>query len=133
MPINNEASNATHLQGKRVLVVEDEYLIASDLSRRLEALGARVAGPVATVDQALALAKEPLDAAVLDINLREVMAYPVARELERRRVPFVVTTGYEKTAIGEPCARMCTLEKPVAFEDLASALVEVMLAPSPRA
>ncbi len=126
MPATQDIRDADFLSGKRVLVVEDEYVIASDLSHRLKAVGVKVAGPVATVDQALALADDGLDAAVLDLNLHEVMAYPVARELERRGVPFVVTTGYEKSSISEPYMHMRTLEKPVDFADLRSALVKAM-------
>jgi len=126
LPADLHSADASFLSGKRVLVVEDEYLIASDLSRRLVAMGAVVAGPVATIDQALALAEEPLDAAVLDINLREQMAHPVALELERRHVPYVITTGYEKSSLPKSYTGMRTLEKPVAFEELTSALIEAM-------
>src|SRR5262245_36268220 len=126
MPASSEHGDVEFLSGKRVLVVEDEYVIASDVSRRLRAIGVDVAGPVATVDPAMALTDETLDAAVLDLNLRERMAYPVAHELERRHVPFVFTTGYEKSSVGGAYPSVRMLEKPVNFDELTTALVKAM-------
>ena len=56
------------LAGKRILLVEDEYFIASDLKRALQKAGAHVLGPVGVLDAGLALAEQPVDAAVLDPN-----------------------------------------------------------------
>jgi DNA-binding response OmpR family regulator len=80
--------------GKRVLVVEDEYLTADDLRRQLIAHGAEVVGPVASVNEALALIESrAIDAAVLDINLHAEIAFPVAFVLDERKLPFVFATA----------------------------------------
>src|SRR3954467_14286390 len=86
------------LRGRCLLVVEDEYLIAADLTASLESLGVEVIGPAASVEEALALvhnSSDRIDGAVLDINLRNERVYPVADVLIERGVPFVFTTGYD--------------------------------------
>jgi CheY-like chemotaxis protein len=78
----------------RVLVVEDEGLLAALLEDMLAELGCQTIGPAGTVEQALALIAEfEVDAAVLDLNLNGVQAYPVAEFLRRRGIPFIFTTG----------------------------------------
>ncbi len=86
--------------GRQVLVVEDEYLIASDLASWLEEQGARVLGPVPSVEEAMALlnAERP-DVAVLDINLVDGDVFPVADALQAAEVPFVFVTGYDAKLI----------------------------------
>lgn len=83
------------LAKRRILLVEDEYLIAVDLVRSFEATGAEVVGPVASVDDALDLLDdtEHLDGAVLDINLQGEMAYAVADALTARGVPFLFASA----------------------------------------
>lgn len=89
------------ISGRRVLVVEDEYLIASDLASWLEEQGAEVLGPVPTVEDAIALLEvDPLpDVAVLDINLGSEQVFPVADRLKAADVPFVFVTGYDARLI----------------------------------
>src|SRR5436853_6439021 len=90
--------DAIELRGRRFLVVEDEYVIAADLAASLEALGVEVVGPASSVAEALALLendREPLDGAVLDINLGSERAYPVADVLRDLGIPYVFTTGYD--------------------------------------
>ena len=84
------------LQGRHVLVVEDEYLLAEDLRMTLERYGAEVLGPVPSVGEAMAsIADHPeLDGAVLDMNLRGNMVFPVADMLVARGITFFFTTGY---------------------------------------
>lgn len=83
------------LAGRRVLVVEDEFLIAAVLCDMLEDNAAVVVGPATTVAEAIRLLQEhPVDAALLDMNLNGQWSDPVAEELQRRRIPFVFTTGY---------------------------------------
>src|SRR5438309_716085 len=82
-------------RGRRFLVVEDEYVIAADLAVCLQALGIEVAGPAASVAEALTLLEsdgDRLDGAVLDINLGNERVYPVADVLRGRGIPFVFTT-----------------------------------------
>ena len=104
-----------NLSGRKVLVVEDDYFIAQDVCNMLESNGADVLGPVPSVDNALAIiaSETEIDAAVLDINLRDVMVFPVADALNARGVPFVFTTGYEKAAIPERFAGVSRCEKPI--------------------
>jgi ActR/RegA family two-component response regulator len=104
------------LRGRCLLIVEDEYLIAADLTASLESLGVQVIGPAASVEEALSLVdnnSDRLDGAVLDINLRNDRVYPVADVLTARGVPFVFTTGYDAIAVptAYACAPRC--EKPV--------------------
>jgi CheY-like chemotaxis protein len=88
------------LSGRRVLVVEDETMVAWLLEDMLADLGCAVVGPAAHVNQALAmLDAEALDAAVLDINLNGQKSYPVADALAARGVPFVFSTGYNKDSL----------------------------------
>jgi ActR/RegA family two-component response regulator len=101
--------------GKRVLVVEDDYFIAKALARSLRAGGADVLGPVATVADAMDLIDtEPLDGAVLDINLRDGdLVFPVADALTERAVPFIFASGYSSGAIPERYAGIVRCVKPV--------------------
>jgi ActR/RegA family two-component response regulator len=88
------------LCGKRILVVEDEYFIADDLKRALSRAGAQVAGPVGSLGAALSIARDAtLDAAILDVNLAGEMSFPIADELLRQGVPFLLATGYEEWVI----------------------------------
>jgi ActR/RegA family two-component response regulator len=109
------------LQGRRLLVVEDEYMIAADLARALEERGVDVVGPAGSVDGALALidADADIDGAILDINLRGDRAYPVADALQARGVPFVFVTGYDSWIIPDAYAGVPRLEKPVNTRALA--------------
>ena len=83
------------LAGRRILVVEDEYLIAMEVKRWLLAAGAEVVGPVPSVDQALDLIDDDgLHAAVLDVNLGDGdRVYPVADKLAAGGVPYLFATG----------------------------------------
>ena len=89
------------LAGRRVLVIEDEYLLADDIVQALTALGARVIGPYGDLGEATEVVDRDIaiDAAVMDINLRHEMVFPLARVLRSRKVPLVFTTGYDKTSI----------------------------------
>ena len=112
------------LNGRRVLVVEDEYFIADDMRRVFEENGAQVIGPVGSIDDALAIIDETprIDGAVLDINLREVMVFPVADALRARGVPFVFATGYEENAVPKRLRDTIHCEKPIEPVRLARAL-----------
>lgn len=101
------------LDGKRILVVEDEYLIAADLKRSLRDRGAEVVGPVGDLAKGLALARYGgLDAAVLDINLEGDASFPIADVLAKDGVPFVFLTGYDAWSLPDAYAGTTTLAKP---------------------
>jgi len=84
----------------RILVVEDDFLVATLVAEILESVGWQVVGPVACLATALdAAASEDFDAAVLDVNLRGQTVYPVAEALDARSVPFVFVTSYSREAL----------------------------------
>jgi CheY-like chemotaxis protein len=103
------------LRGRRVLVVEDEYMLAEDLRADLERQGAEVMGPVASVADALELLRQgPAPTmAILDINLGGEMVYPVGDALRTRGVPFLFATGYDPWSIPEAYRDVPRAEKPV--------------------
>ncbi len=115
------------LAQKRVLVVEDEFLLARELFRILERAGATVIGPIPTVQRALArLRDEPVDAAVLDINLRGADVLPLADALKQRAVPIVFATAYQDHHVRRCHAEAPCLAKPVDPERLIRVLDEAI-------
>jgi len=106
--------------GRRVLVVEDEYLAALTTIDFLESLGCRVVGPASRLPAALQLARtETVDAAVLDINLAGTMIWPVARELLSRGVPYLFLSAYSlQNMIPAKFASAPCLAKPLARDRL---------------
>lgn len=117
----------THLVGRRVLIVEDEYLIAMELERWLENAGAEVAGPVPNVKQALALIDAlPLDAAILDVNLKGEAVYTVADSLRDRDVPYVFATGEVEIANRSDYRSRPKLEKPILDTELLRAVSKLL-------
>ncbi|WP_458094947.1 response regulator [Roseomonas sp. WA12] len=118
-----EPSPAEVLAGRRLLVVEDDYMIAQELRQDLARAGALVVGPVPTVAEALALvAAEVLDGAVLDVNLAGERAFAVADALRARSVPFMFATGYDHAAIPAAYADVPYSEKPAGARKVARAL-----------
>lgn len=113
------------LNGRRILVVEDEYLIAEELGAAFRDIGAVVLGPVSNSQDALRVIMAEdgrLDGAVLDLNLRGEMAFGVADALIENRVPFVFATGYDKSILPHRYAHLPHCEKPVDPAKIATAL-----------
>jgi len=101
------------LTGKRILVVEDEYFIATDLKRALQGEDAVVVGPVGDIDTGLALAAAgTLDAAVLDVNLEGANSYTIADRLMEQAVPYMFLTGYDGWALPEAYRDAPRMAKP---------------------
>lgn len=119
------------LHGRRVLVVEDEYITAEDLRQGLETLGVEVVGPVPSVARALRLldATTSLDAAVLDINLGGETVFAVAEALQGRGIPFLFATGYDPRSIPRAYADVPRCEKPF---DVGQCLHELIGLPRER-
>ena len=113
------------LKGRRLLLVEDDFLIAYDFAESLRALGADVLGPVGNIDDALDLIAETpdIDGAVLDLNLGGEMSYPIADALAERSIPFVFTTGYDKANIAVRFAAVMRCEKPVQISQVVQAII----------
>lgn len=109
----------------RVLIVEDEYALADELSSELSRAGAVVIGPVGHLQGALDLAKTEtaIDLAVLDVNLRGESVFPVADLLAARGVPMVFATGYDALSIPPRFAHFATFVKPVAISTLIKAVI----------
>jgi CheY-like chemotaxis protein len=120
-------ANST-LRDRRILVVEDEYLIAMNLQDGLENAGSVVLGPVPSVEKAIKkIESEPhIDAAVLDVNLGGALAYPVADLLVARKIPFVFTSGYEDNVLRSRYSGVKNCPKPYLFQAIEEALVEAM-------
>jgi two-component SAPR family response regulator len=113
------AEKPISLKDRRVLVVEDQYLIADDLSRALREFGAQVVGPVSNSEAAHAeMAQGQVDVAFLDINLNDEMVFPLADELERRGIPFIFATGHDAAIIPERFKSKPRLEKPFTAQSL---------------
>jgi DNA-binding response OmpR family regulator len=111
------------LRGITVLVVEDNYYLASEISAALSRHDAIIAGPAANLDHALELlATTRLDCAVLDINLHGEFTFELAEELRRCGVPLIFTTGYDETIIPLPLLDAVRLEKPVNLSELVRAV-----------
>lgn len=112
--IQDEEAALAGLVGRRVLVVEDDWLLASEITRVLEAANCVVIGPAPTVAQALAHVEDApaLDAALLDINLQGQLSYEVADLLLARGVRFAFVTGYPKTMLPRRFSDVPLYEKP---------------------
>ena len=115
---------ASLLSGRRVLVIEDEYFLADDMAQTLRTLGAEVIGPVGDVQDALGLCSDAtaIDLAVLDINLKGQMIYPVAQELRARAIPFIFTSGYDPEAVPDEFRDVPMLRKPLDDRSVARAM-----------
>ncbi|MGJ4944822.1 response regulator [Bradyrhizobium sp. HKCCYLS1011] len=116
------------LAGRSILIVEDEYFLADDLAGELKRRGADVIGPVSEVLDAQTILRsgQPIDAALLDINLRNEMIFPFARALRARDIRFVFTTGYEKSSIRPEFADVPLWEKPLDVLAVADGLAELL-------
>src|SRR5262245_54566131 len=113
-----ERQKMTHqLAGKRILIVEDDNILAINLADELAAEGATVIASTATVTDALdVITSNELDGAIVDINLNGRAAFPVADVLADRHIPFVFATGYLVAGhIPARHANVRRLEKPTAL------------------
>jgi DNA-binding response OmpR family regulator len=122
------------LDGITVLVVEDEFLVASLIEDMLMAAGCVVAGPIPRLSEALdAVDRGTFDAAVLDVNLGGDRVYPVADALSRRNVPFVFVTGYNAGVLPCEYAERPRLCKPFKMADLLEKLSSLVTPPGASA
>jgi len=106
-------SAGPQLKGLSILVVEDDFYLADDASRALACAGAKVIGPCADAEEAIALAdREMPDCALLDVNLGDGLDFATARALAARGVPIVFVTGYDTEIIPRDLADAPCLQKP---------------------
>lgn len=107
------------LAGLRVLVVEDDAMLAMALDLTLSDLGCHVVGLASSVGEAAPLAHEAvIDGAILDINLAGEKVYPIADILTGRGIPFVFTTGYGEAGLRDSDRGRPVLQKPYTPESL---------------
>jgi CheY-like chemotaxis protein len=122
--VGNQQFPDSALRGSRVLIVEDEMLVAMELESLLRREGCAVVGPARTVGRALALLDQQRpDAVLLDFNLNGQAATPVAAALRKDGVPFVLVTGYGEAQMHEPELRHAPrVDKPVNERELINVL-----------
>jgi len=113
------------LCGCRVLIVEDEFFLADDLEKVIKRHGGEVIGPAGGLADALQALKDNFDVAIVDINLRDEMAYSVADELTRQHKPFLLATGYSAEVIPERFRHIPRWEKPFVVETIVPDLVSL--------
>jgi CheY-like chemotaxis protein len=119
----SEQGAAAEAAGRRILLVEDEFLIRMLLEDMLDELGYAVAATAGRVEEAAGMAKSgEYDLAILDVNLDGEDVYPVAEILAQRGVPFLFVTGYGGRGLPEPYRNRPTLQKPFQIEDLSRTL-----------
>ena len=113
---------------KRILIVEDEVLVALDMTDILEDLGFEVVGPAVHQEDAVALAREAeIDAGFLDVNLGEnKTSQPVAVILRERKIPFIFVTAYDASQVTFRTSDEQILRKPVTSSDMLATLREVL-------
>ena len=116
------------LQGRRVLVIEDESLVAMLLETILDDMGCTVVGPESNIDDGLraATTEGGLDAALLDVNVAGREVFPVAEALRARGVPFVFSTGYGEAGLPEHWRGNPTIQKPFTEGAIRDALMKAM-------
>lgn len=120
---------ANRLAGRKVMIVEDEYLLASALQDAVEQLGGEVVGPFARVQQAMQSidAGDLPDVGLLDVNLGSEYSFPLADALAQRGIPAVLITGYDTGALPEAYRSLSYLRKPFDMASIRSALDRVEL------
>lgn len=116
------------LDGRRILVVEDESLVAMLIETILEDMGCHTIGPIAGVDEALRTVAGDLqiDGALLDVNVAGRAVFPVAEALKARKVPFVFSTGYGESGLPEHWRGQPTIQKPFTEQMIREALMKAL-------
>ena len=116
-------------KAKRVLIVEDEFLVAMELEFMLEELGHRVIKVVTGLIEAIGIAQTAdIDFAVLDINLGGAKSFPVAEVLRGRGIPFVFASGYGSDGLVASYRHERALRKPYERRELKRTIAEIFVA-----
>jgi CheY-like chemotaxis protein len=119
--------NKQELSNRKVLVVEDEMMIAMLIEDMLDELGCKLVGPANSVPRALELiGSEPIEVAILDLNLDGKDTYAIAAALQESKVPFIFATGYGHTGVSPEYGNRPILQKPFQLKDLEKALAEIL-------
>ena len=118
--------------GTRVLIVEDEALIAMLVEDYLDELGCEVVGTASRLEEGMRKATDlQIDVAVLDVNLAGTLSYPIAEVLSARNIPFIFASGYGLTALPNGLTGTRVLPKPFEQKSLADALMGALGAKAP--
>jgi CheY-like chemotaxis protein len=129
----DRSSTPLPLTGVRLLIVEDEALVAMDYAQMLERAGAIIVGVASKVDDALRdIETLDFDAALLDGNLFGQSVEAVSIALSRNGRPFVFVTGYSKEALPKAFAQATVVNKPCAADSLIAAVQGMKLRPAGR-
>ena len=111
------------LNGRSVLIVEDESMVAMFLQDTLEDIGCTVIGLAPRLNEALKKAASLVfDIAILDVNLNGSSSFPVAEVLRARGLPFIFATGYSRTSLPEFLQRVPIVQKPFQQRELETAI-----------
>lgn len=103
----------------RVVLIEDEPLVAIIVEDALEALGCEIIGPIAQLDEALAaVERENFDCAIIDVNIRGGLSYPVATLLVERGCPILLATGYRRGSLPDSLIHEACIAKPYSTSQL---------------
>jgi len=136
LPRNERVHNGVKkpLVGKRILVAEDEGLIALELERILEDFGCEVVGPLASVDEVLENAERGgFDGALLDVNLRGRQIFEILPALQKLRLRLIITSGYDDvTLFPAPFRAMPRVAKPFDERELRRICEMVFASPATR-
>lgn len=116
-------------KGKQILVLEDDALLAMDMEDFLSDLGVNVVGPVSHIGAALEkINTTNLDGAVIDLNLRGELSFPVIEELRAANIPFIICSGYaEIPGIRAQLDGLTIVSKPCDFDNLSDVLAKELL------
>lgn len=113
----------TDRRTKRILIVEDEFLVALHLEDVLTGMGHQIVGPCTGIEAAIALARERgIDFAILDINVAGTLSFPVVDILRQRSIPFVFASGYGHEGLVDGYRNETALRKPYDLEELNAAI-----------
>lgn len=127
-PSSQKGRSATDLQGKRILLIEDEALVAMEIEAQLMSAGCKIIGPAATIEKAKRLVSEAsFDAALVDANLDGHPVDEIAAALTKKEIPFAFATGYGREALPPLFQDAQILAKPFNVDQLLST-VGVLLA-----
>ena len=120
---------AATLQGRRILVIDDDYLIAMVVVDFLEEAGAEILGPIGQADEAIAFIRAngtAIDGAVLDVNLHGAKSYHVADALAEQEIGFIFATGYGADAVDGNYRKYPRCEKPFNGDSLVATLAKAI-------
>lgn len=122
--------NEQSLEDLRILVAEDEYLLAAELSSTLRGAGATIIGPARDVPHALDLvARAPLDCAIVDMNLAGELGLALTDALEQAAIPYIILTGYDRAALPLRHDRAPFVEKPADLSQLLRMIAALLHGP----